>query len=66
MLLNNAPGEWNIVSSKEVYSNYFINLFEDTLDVQGQDKIYVRGTRKDYSTIVPFISNDEILAIKSL
>lgn len=65
MLLNNAPGEWNIVSSKEVYSNYFINLFEDTLDVQGQDKIYVRGTRKDYSTIVPFISNDEILVIKS-
>ncbi len=65
MLLNNAPGEWNIVSTKEVYSNYFINLFEDTLDVQGQEKIYVRGTRKDYSTIVPFISDDEILVIKS-
>jgi ADP-ribose pyrophosphatase len=65
MLLNNAPDEWNIVSTKEVYSNYFINLFEDTLDVQGQEKIYVRGTRKDYSTIVPFISDDEILVIKS-
>jgi ADP-ribose pyrophosphatase len=65
MLLNNAPGGWNFVSTKEVYSNYFINLFEDTLDVKGQEKIYVRGTRKDYSTIVPFISDDEILVIKS-
>ena len=65
MLLNNAPGKWNFVSTKEVYSNYFIKLFEDTLDLQGREKIYVRGTRKDYSTIVPFISNDEILVIKS-
>jgi ADP-ribose pyrophosphatase len=64
MLLNNAPGEWNIVSTKEVYSNYFINLFEDTLDVKGQEKIYVRGNIKDYSTIFPFISDDEILVIK--
>jgi ADP-ribose pyrophosphatase len=27
--------------------------------------VYTRGVRKDYSTIVPFISNEEILVIKS-
>ena len=63
--LNNAPKEWKIISSKNVYSNYFINLYEDTLGINGKEKIYVRGVRKDYSTVVPFISNDEILIIKS-
>jgi ADP-ribose pyrophosphatase len=63
--LNNAPKEWRIISSKNVYANYFINLYEDTLGVNGKEKIYVRGIRKDYSTVVPFISSDEILIIKS-
>jgi ADP-ribose pyrophosphatase len=63
--LNNAPKGWKIISSKSVYSDYFINLYEDTLDVNGKEKIYIRGVRKDYSTVVPFISSDEILIIKS-
>jgi ADP-ribose pyrophosphatase len=63
--LNNAPKEWRIISSKNVYDNYFINLYEDTLGINGKEKIYVRGIRKDYSTVVPFISSDEILMIKS-
>jgi ADP-ribose pyrophosphatase len=63
--LNNAPKEWRIISSKNVYANYFINLYEDTLGINGKEKIYVRGIRKDYSTVVPFISSDEILIIKS-
>ncbi len=54
--LNNAPKEWRIISSKNVYDNYFINLYEDTLGLNGKEKIYVRGIRKDYSTVVPFIS----------
>src|SRR5919112_2004894 len=61
--LNNAPKEWRIISSKNVYDNYFINLYEDTLGINGKEKIYVRGIRKDYSTVVPFISSDEILII---
>ena len=64
--LNNAPKGWKIISSKSVYSDYFINLYEDTLDVNGKEKIYIRGIRKDYSTVVPFISSDEILIIKKL
>jgi hypothetical protein len=43
MLLNNAPGEWSLVSTKEVYSNYFINLFEDTLDLQGRENLRKRN-----------------------
>lgn len=63
--LNNAPKEWKLISTKKVYSDYLINLYEDTLDLNGKEKIYIRGIRKDYSTIVPFVSNDEILVIKS-
>ncbi len=65
MLLNNAPKEWKLISTKKVYSSFFIDLYEDTLDIDGKNKIYIRGIRKDYSTIVPFISNDEIMVIKS-
>lgn len=65
MSLNNAPKGWNLISTKKVYSNHLINLYEDTLDLNGNKKIYIRGIRKDYSTIVPFISNDEILVIES-
>ena len=42
-----------------------IKLFEDTLDLDGEEKIYTRAIRRNYSTIVPFISNNEILVIKS-
>src|SRR5437867_4203786 len=40
-------------------------LFEDTLDLNGEDKIYIRAVRRNYSTIVPFISKNEILVIRS-
>jgi ADP-ribose pyrophosphatase len=64
-MLKNAPTGWELDAAKKMYSNELIELYEDTLDLEGQEKIYVRGIRKDYSTIVPFISKDEILMIKS-
>jgi ADP-ribose pyrophosphatase len=63
--LNNAPKEWKIISSKKVYSNEYLHIYEDKFDLNGIEKIYIRGIRKDYSTIVPFVSKDEILIIKS-
>ena len=63
--LNNAPKEWKIISSKKVYSNEYLHVYEDKFDLNGIDKIYIRGITKDYSTIVPFVSKDEILIIKS-
>jgi ADP-ribose pyrophosphatase len=64
-ILKNAPKGWKLISTKNVYSDYLINLYEDTLDLNGKNKKYIRGIRKDYSTIVPFISDNEILIIKS-
>jgi ADP-ribose pyrophosphatase len=64
-MLKNAPPGWTIKSVKHIYSNDLIKLFEDTLDLDGEEKIYTRAIRRNYSTIVPFISNDEILIIKS-
>jgi ADP-ribose pyrophosphatase len=52
-------------SSREVYSNSYLKLYEDKLDLNGKEKIYLRGRRRDYSTIVPFVSQNEILTIKS-
>lgn len=63
--MKNAPNGWKVNSVKKIYSNEFIELYEDTLDLDGIKKVYTRGVRKDYSTIVPFISNEEILVIKS-
>ncbi len=63
--LNNAPKEWKIISSKKVYSNEYLHVYEDKFDLNGIDKIYIRGIRKDYSTIVPFVSKDEILIIRA-
>jgi len=63
--LNNAPKEWKVISSKKVYSNEYLHIYEDKFDLNGIEKIYIRGIRKDYSTIVPFVSKDEILIIKS-
>jgi ADP-ribose pyrophosphatase len=63
--MKNAPNGWKVNSVKKIYSNDFIELYEDTLDLAGIKKVYTRGVRKDYSTIVPFISNEEILVTKS-
>lgn len=63
--MKNAPNGWKINSVKKVYSNDLIELYEDILDLNGIRKAYTRGVRKDYSTIVPFISDEEILVIKS-
>lgn len=65
MQLDNAPKDWKLVSTAKVYSNYYIHLYEDILNIGGKEKTYVRGVRKDYSTIVPFVSDDEILVIES-
>ena len=65
-MLQNAPDDWRIIdSNKRVYSNEYIELYEDLLSIDGIKKVYIRGKRKNYSTIVPFISDNEILMIKS-
>jgi hypothetical protein len=64
-MLKNAPIGWKVNSVKKAYSSELIEIYEDTLDLEGKEKIYIRGIRKDYSTIVPFVSKDEILVIKS-
>src|ERR671919_2536431 len=64
-MFKNAPPGWTIKLVKQVYSNDLIKLFEDTLDLDGEEKIYTRAIRRNYSTIVPFISNDKILIIRS-
>ena len=66
--MNNAmklPSDWKFESSRKIYSNKYIELYEDVLDIKNKKKIYTRARRKDYSTIVPFVSNNEILVIKS-
>jgi ADP-ribose pyrophosphatase len=64
MQLNNAPKDWKLVSTTKMYSDYYIHLYEDVLSIRGREKTYLRGVRKDYSTIVPFVSDDEILVIE--
>jgi len=59
------PSDWKFESSRKIYSNKYIELYEDVLDIKNKKKIYTRARRKDYSTIVPFVSNNEILVIKS-
>jgi ADP-ribose pyrophosphatase len=59
------PSDWKFESSRKIYSNKYIELYEDLLDIKNKKKIYTRAKRKDYSTIVPFVSNNEILVIKS-
>ncbi|MGN6709645.1 MAG: hypothetical protein ACTHKF_09895, partial [Candidatus Nitrosocosmicus sp.] len=65
IVFNNAPKDWQDISTKKVYSNYFLQLYEDIINIKGTNKTYIRGIRKDYSTIVPFVSKEEILMIKS-
>jgi ADP-ribose pyrophosphatase len=64
-LFKNAPAGWRIKSTKKIYSTDLIKLFEDTLDLDGEDNIYIRAIRRNYSTIVPFISKNELLVIRS-
>ena len=61
----NLPTGWTLESSRKIYSNKYIELYEDVLDIKNKKKIYTRARRKDYSTIVPFVSDNEILVIKS-
>ncbi|HSF49741.1 MAG TPA: NUDIX hydrolase, partial [Nitrososphaeraceae archaeon] len=64
-MIEKTPNGWKLVSHNQVYSSEYIELYEDELNINGIKKIYIQGTRKNYSTIVPFISNKEILIIKS-
>jgi ADP-ribose pyrophosphatase len=59
------PEGWKIDSIKHIHSNDFIQLYEDIINIRGRKKVYTRIKRKNYSTIVSFISNDQILVIKS-
>jgi ADP-ribose pyrophosphatase len=65
MQMENASKGWKVNSTKKVYSNDLLELYEDLLDLNGKEKIYLRGVRKDYATAVPFVSKDEILVIES-
>lgn len=66
LLFKNAPKGWRVDSTKNVYVNDLIELYEDTLVLGTRGKkVYIRGIRRNYSTIVPFISRTQILAIKS-
>ncbi|MGE0242668.1 MAG: NUDIX hydrolase [Nitrososphaeraceae archaeon] len=66
MLKNSPNNSWRILDSKKnVYSNEYIQLYEDLLNINGTKKVYIRGIRKNYSTVVPFLSDKEILIIKS-
>jgi len=64
-LLRNGPAGWKIKSTKQVYSSDLIKLYEDRLDLDGEEKIYIRAIRRNYSTIVPFISKNKVLVIRS-
>lgn len=64
-MFRNGPPGWRIKSSKKIYSHHLITLFEDTLDLNGEDRIYIRAIRRNYSTIVPFISKNELVIIRS-
>lgn len=62
--MKNAPAGWRVKSTRQVYDNYYLKVYEDTLDLAGKDKLYIRAVRRDYCTIVPF-SEKGILTIRS-
>ncbi len=64
-MLKHGPKEWQLIKTKKIHQNDLITLYEDTLNLGDEKKIYTRCKRPDYATIVPFISNTEILIIKS-
>ena len=63
--MKNAPAGWKVKSSKKVYDNFYLKVYEDVLDLAGKGKLYIRARRPDYSTIVPFSQDGRILTIKS-
>lgn len=63
--MKNAPTGWKLNSSKKVYDNYYLKVYEDILDLAGKEKLYIRAKRPDYCTIVPFSQDGRILTIKS-
>lgn len=64
MSFKNGPSDWKITSSKNVYDNRDFSVYEDTMDLGGVKRTYIRGVRRDYSAVVPFVSDNEILMIK--
>ena len=64
-MLKKIISGWKLISHNEVYSNKYIKLYEDELNINGTKKIYIQGIRKNYSTVVPFVSDQEILIISS-
>ncbi len=64
-MFKNAPQGWQLKSTKKVYDNYYLAVYEDMLDLAGKEKKYIRAKRRDYSTIVPFSADGRILTIKS-
>jgi len=64
-VLENAPPGWTLKSTKQVYENYYLTVYEDMLNLAGTPKKYIRAERQNYSTIVPFTSDGRILTIKS-
>lgn len=63
--MKNAPSGWKVKSSKKVYDNFYLKVWEDVLDLDGKEKLYIRARRPDYCTIVPFTTDGRILAIRS-
>ncbi len=63
--MKKAPAGWKVKSSKKVYDNFYLKVYEDVLDLAGRDKLYIRARRPDYCTIVPFTQDGRILTIKS-
>lgn len=63
--VKNAPSGWKVKSSKKVYDNFYLKVWEDVLDLDGKEKLYIRARRPDYCTVVPFTADGRILAIKS-
>jgi ADP-ribose pyrophosphatase len=63
--VRNAPAGWKVKSSRQVYDNYYLKVYEDVLDLSGTDKLYVRGVRRDYCTVVPFDSKGQIMLFRS-
>jgi len=63
-LFKNAPAGWRIKSTKQAYSNDLFKVFEDTLDLGGEDKIYIRAIRRNYSTVARFTSKMRFLLLE--
>jgi ADP-ribose pyrophosphatase len=54
LMFKNAPEGWRVNSTKNVYANELIELYEDTLELGAREKkVYIGAIRRNYSTIVP-------------